>query len=82
MQYLWMEGFVNGVVATREGDHTPITLQFLNNGALSITVGNDTFSPNEQDLKVVFEWAEGLVKALGIPSENVVVGAWKGNVTP
>ena len=84
MQYRWLDGIVRGeiVTDTKVGGSAPITLQFLNNGALSITVGNDSFMPDEADLKAVFEWAVKVVEAIGIPSDQVVVGAYQGKLVP
>jgi len=76
----WFEGGIEGMILL-EHDEVTFYMHFLNNGALSITVGTEDFSPNKEDLKAVFDWATKVVEAMGIPSDQVVVGAWKGRIS-
>lgn len=82
MEARWFEGHILAeVVLGNWAMAVPIQVIFTNNGVMSVTVGNENFAPNAQDLDEVATWAQGVAKAMGVPDEQVFVGSYRGKIS-
>lgn len=82
---IWLEGNLRGDLSLQsEKGNTysvPVQLQFLNNGVLSVSMGDDMFIPSEDDLGQLGQWTQGVAKGMGIPEDQVFVGAYLGRIS-
>jgi len=68
------------------GDHIDlpavIKISFVDNGGMVVTLGNQQFLPNAQDLMNTREAVENLGKILEMDLKKIIVGSWMDRKDP
>ncbi len=83
MQSRWFEGHILSEFShSSESRPFPVEVIFRPNGIMSVTVGNEVYTPSQTDLEEVASWSQGVAKAMTIPDEQVFVGAYRCQVSP
>lgn len=82
MQSRWFEGHILAEFAEGENRNPfPVEVVFRSNGIMSVTVGNEAYRPDKEDLEKIATWAQGVAKAMLIPDEQCFIGAYRGRVS-
>ena len=79
----WFDGQVLAEFSNTETSSPfPVQVIFSSNGMMSVTVGDESFTPSADDLANVAVWAQSVAKAMQIPDEQAYVGSYRCQVRP